>query len=117
MAVGYELVNFTRCEVLTFAHISASTKSELAGNAAAAAMSTWYMLECAGDQMAFVSDTYGEWPFPGGSSSDVASYVDVTDRVVAELVGAGILKDLGRKHYSDDLTEYTRVLENVWLQS
>ncbi len=54
MAVGYELVNFTRREVLTFAHIPASTKLELAGNAAAAAMSTWYMLECAGDQMAFV---------------------------------------------------------------
>lgn len=113
MSIGYELVNFTRREVVSFAHIPASKKSELAGSPIASAITTWYMLECLGDQISFVSDTYGEWPFREGAPSDRNNYLDVTDRIVAELVAAGIFRDLGREYYSDDPTEYIRLLENV----
>jgi hypothetical protein len=108
------LVNFSRSEIIGFAHIPASTKKELAGNPVAAAITTWYLLEHVGDSINFVSDTYDDWPFPDGSPADLANYNDVTESTVESLVTAGVLRDDGRETYQDDPNSYMRILHNIW---
>ncbi len=117
MGVGYSLVNHTKREVVDFAHIPASKKRELAGNPAASAITTWYLLENAGDDISFVSDTYEDWPFPEGSKEDMQSYPDVTDRIVDVLIANGILSDHGRSYVDPDDPDvvYERDLRNVWI--
>ncbi len=116
MSVGYVLVNYSRSEVIGFAHVSVSTKNEISGNSVAAAITTWYLLEHAGDSVAFVSDTHGDWPFPSGSSADLASYKDVTDQTIDLLVAAGIIRDDGRETFLDDPDSYIRILHNIWIE-
>lgn len=117
MGVGYVLVNHTRSEVITFAHLPASKARELAGNPVTAALTTWYLLHHPVDRVAFVSDTNVDWPFPTGSRGDLASYTDITDRVVAELVAVGILRDEGIAwaDQAEPQTVYVRALRNVWM--
>lgn len=86
MGVGYILVNHTKKEQVLFAHIPASKKRELAGCPISATITTWYLLEHPGDSIAFVSDTYGEWPFKSGSHKDLSGYREVTDSVVTSLI-------------------------------
>jgi hypothetical protein len=117
VGVGYILVNHTRRERLLFTHIAASTKYELAGNPVAAAITSWYLLEHASDHIAFVSDSDYDWPFPTGSRSDLATYQDMTDAVVEDLVKAGIVRDEGREVFFDDPDAYVRLLRNIWLEN
>ena len=118
MGVGYMLVNHTRGEVIRFAHLPASKAWELAGNPVTAAVTTWYLLHHPEDRVAFVSDTYGDWPFPSGSQADLCAYPDVTYRVVCELVEAGILRDEGIAWADEESpqTIYERALRNVWME-
>jgi hypothetical protein len=102
MGVGYLLINNTRSECITFAHLPASKACELAGNPVAAAVTTWYLLEHCGDQIAFVSDTYGEWPFSNGKREDLSEYTDMTNAVIQQLIGASILRDDGILWADDD---------------
>jgi len=117
MGTTYELVNQTRREKISFAHIPAAKKPELAGNPVAAAIVTWYLLEHAGDRVAFVADD-GSWPFPTGSWRDLGAYPDRTSAIVDQLVAAGILRDDGRDELDDDDPEtYMRLLRNVWMDT
>jgi len=116
MGVGYILVNCTKREAIRWQHIAASKKRELAGNPAASAITTWYLLENAGDEISFVSDTHDDWPFSSGDRRDVASYEDVTDRVVEALIVNGLLADHGKSFVDEDEPDnvYVRGLRNVW---
>lgn len=117
MGVGYMLVNHTRREVLKFAHLPASKAPELAGNPVTAAITTWYLLHHTEDRVAFVSDTYGEWPFSSGSHADLAEYTEVTDQTIGQLVEAAILRDDGIA-WADEAEPhavYERALRNVWM--
>ena len=118
MAIGYVLVNQTRGEVISFAHLPASKARELAGNPVTAAVTTWYLLHHPEDRVAFVSDTYEDWPFSSGSRADLANCIDVTDQVIAQLVETGILKDEGIAWADKDepLTVYMRAVRNVWME-
>ncbi|MDC0677878.1 hypothetical protein [Sorangium atrum] len=118
MSVGYILVNFSVREMVSFVHVDASSLRELAGSPAAAAITTWYLLHHLGDQIAFVSDTYDDWPFPG-SKADLASFPDATDRTISDLILAGILADRGRVFVDEDDPEhvYVRDLRNVWFEA
>jgi hypothetical protein len=117
MGVGYILANQTKKEQVIFAHIPASMKRELAGCPISAAITTWYLLEHPGDSIAFVSDTYGEWPFKSGSYIDLSSYKEVTDSVVTSLIEAGILQDEGREIFDENEPDiYVRKLRNIWYQ-
>lgn len=118
MGVGYVLVNQTRREIVAYCHLSASKARELAGNPVAAAITTWYLLQNRGDRIGFVSDAYAEWPFPGTRREDLSGYAEVTDRVVEELIGAGILHDGGIAWADPEEPEviYERLLTNVWTQ-
>ena len=117
MGVGYILVNQTKCEQVTFAHLPANTAQEIAGQPAAAAVVAWYLLHNQGDQIAFVSDTYGEWPLPGEKPA-LTIWPDRTDETVASLIDAGILRDDGMLYRDEDDPEtvFIRKLTNVWAE-
>jgi hypothetical protein len=115
MGTWYTLVNQTRREMIGFGHIPANKKKELAGNPVAAAIIAWYLLEHAGDRIAFFGDD-GEWPFGAGSPDDLTTFAEVTDRTVEQLVATGILRDDGRDELDDDDPDvYMRKLRNIWM--
>jgi len=103
MGVGYYLVNNCKREQLSFGDISGNKKRELAGNPASAAITTWYLLEHIGDEIAFVSDTYDDWPFRTGSRKDWCGYNDVTDHIIDQLIQSGILQDDGKEFLTTTL--------------
>ena len=117
MGVGYELVNQTRSERITFAHLPASKARELAGNPVTAAVTTWYLLNHPGDHIAFVSDTAMDWPFAAGNPSDLTHYDDKTEDVVRQLVESGVLRDEGIAwaDSAEPQTVSVRALRNVWM--
>ena len=117
MGVGYILVNHTKGERVSFFHVPASKKRELAGNSAAAAIIAWYLLENCGDNISFVSDTDDDWPFPEGSKDNLSSYPDVTDRIIDALIENEILSDHGKSYVDPDEpdTVYERDLRNIWM--
>lgn len=118
MSVGYMLVNATKKELVTFAHLPVNTAREIAGNPVAAAITAWYLLANPGDQVAFVSDTYGEWPFQGSQRDDMRAYTDVTSTVVAELVDVGIVRDDGIEWQDpEDPGCFMRKVTHVWMAS
>ncbi len=116
MGVGFELVNFTQRERVQYLHVEGTKARELAGNSVPAAITTWYLLMHSGDHVAFVSDTYSEWPFPTGSRDDLTEYREVTDEVVDELIQVGILEDRGRRYEDADDPDhiYIRDLVKLW---
>jgi len=118
MGVGYTLVNHTKKELIGFGHIPAKKARELAGNSVSAAIVTWYMLENLGDNIAFVSDTYDDWPFPG-ERNELSMYDDVTDLVVTSLVNAEILVDERIAWADEDEPDviYMRALRNKRMDS
>lgn len=87
MGVCYRLVNATKREVIHFLHVRASKAREIASNPAAAAITSRYMLQNRSDNIAFVSDADGEWPFEHVAESEEQDFAEVTDRVVADLGG------------------------------
>lgn len=116
MGAEYVLVNETKKEQITFAHLNGSKKRELVGNSAQSSIVTWYLLKNQGDQIQFVSDAYDDWPFKTGNRKAAFSYPDRTEELVAELIEQGILEDKGFLHVDEDEPEkvYTRDIINVW---
>jgi hypothetical protein len=116
MSTGYRLLNVTAGEQISFLHVAAATKREIAGNPAAAAIVAWYLLEHPGHEIAFVSDTNGERPFRTMPASRADELVDVTDAVVRALIEQGILQDVGALFVDEHDPErvYVRDLRNVW---
>ncbi|HNB51151.1 MAG TPA: hypothetical protein PK530_04380 [Anaerolineales bacterium] len=117
MGVGYFLVNYSKKEIVRFSHIPASTAHELAGNPVSAAIITWYLLKHPGDQIAFVSDTYEDWPFPEGTHDELSTYDEMTDVIVNALITEKILRDEGILWADEDEPErvFIRVLRNMWM--
>ncbi|WNO11656.1 hypothetical protein [Teredinibacter sp. KSP-S5-2] len=118
MGVEYVLVNQSKKEVISFSHLNGSKKRELAGNPPQSAIVTWYLLENQGDLIQFVSDTFGEWPFLKGSSKDVQTYKDVTNKYISNLVEEGILKNEGFLYQDEENpeTDYVLNLKNIWVE-
>jgi hypothetical protein len=102
MGVGYDLVNQTKRERITFTRLGANTALELTIHAATAGIVTWYMLHNLGDHISFVSDSNDEWPFPEGSRDDMYTYPDMTEIIVDRLVQEKILIDDGKEIFFDD---------------
>ena len=44
MGVGYILVNGTKQELISFAHLPVNTMREIAGNSVSASVTAWYLL-------------------------------------------------------------------------
>ena len=117
MGVQYELVNQTKKERITYAHLDGSKARELAGNPCQAAITAWYLLQNQGDEIQFVSDAYGEWPFRSEKDINCGEYPDKTDEVVEQLIEKGILKDIVYSFQDDDEPDsvYVRNIINVWM--
>jgi hypothetical protein len=117
MGVGYQLVNPSKRELISFAHLSVSTRNEIVGNPVSAALATWYLFKNPGCNIEFVSDTYDDWPFTIGSRSEIPTYLDVTESLINELICEGILEDQGIA-YADEQEPrsiYIRAIRNLWL--
>ncbi len=116
MGVCYDLVNNTKRELIAFTRIPAHKDRELAGNPASSAITTWYLLQNAGDAIAFVSDTKDEWPFDTGSRDDLHDFPDVTNRIIDDLIANGVLADhgIGWADEYEPETVYYRDIRNVW---
>jgi hypothetical protein len=116
MGATYFLVNRTKREYIAYSHVAASTKREIAGNGIAASITAWYLLGHRTDSVVFCSDEDAH-PFQGGDWDDLDQYDEVTDRVVAELMDAGIFEDQGRQVFSEDEPDvYLRRLRNIWME-
>ena len=119
MGVEYSLVNKTKKETLNFLHLAGSKKRELAGNPVQSSIITWYLLNNQGDEIQFISDTYGEWPFTTGSKEDPIDYDDKTEEIIRELISNKILKDNGFLFIDEDDPEsaYVKDYVNIWLEN
>lgn len=109
------LWNATKREHVSFHHVGAATKHEVAGNPAAAAIVTWYLLENVGDQISLQADC-DEFEVPNPIYDEAVRHPDRVEHVVAALIDAGILKDDGF-HFRDeqDPQVYVRNLRNIWM--
>ncbi len=117
MSTGYELINQTKKEKISFYHLPVSTINEISGNPVSASIVTWYMLNNQGDEIQFVSDTNNDWPFSSGIRGDQENYQDKTDSLITKLINMGILKDNGIAYQDEDDPKnvYIRAISNVWL--
>ena len=102
MGTEYILVNQTKKELISFAHLNGSKKYELVINTGQSEIVTWYLLENQGDQIQFVSDTYGEWPFSIGNRNDLSGYMDKTEDILNKLIEENVLNIKGYLYQDDD---------------
>ena len=51
MSIGYELINQTKKEKISFYHLPVNTKKEIAGNPVSASIVSWYILDNQGDEI------------------------------------------------------------------
>ena len=116
MGVGYILVNETKKEMISFAHLCGNKMKELVGNPAQSAITTWYLLSNQGDHIQFISDTYDDWPFGTGDRDLAWSHQDKTDDIIQILMEENILQDNGMLYIDEDEPDsvYTRNIVNVW---
>lgn len=116
MGIEYRLINQTKKELISFAHLNGAKTKELAGNVAQSSIVTWYMLNNMGDDIQFVSDSGNEWLFNSGVKAESAEYKDQTEAILAQLIDAGILKDNGYlfiDEYEPE-TMYVKDIINIW---
>ena len=108
MGTTYTLVNETKKECITYAHLPASGAREIAGCPAAASISTWYLLRNLGDTIRFVSDQ--------DPMRDPSSYDEVTDQMVDQLISEGTLRDDGYIYQDEDDPEaiFVKQYTNIW---
>ena len=114
MGPAIVLWNATKREHLSFHHVGASTNREVAGNPASAAIVTWYLAHNVGDQISLQAQC-DEREVLNPMYAEAVRHPDRVEQVVAELIGAGILKDEGF-HFRDDQDPqaYVRNLRNIW---
>lgn len=105
MGQGYVLVNKSKRELISFAHLPASKARELSGNPVTAAMTTWYLLNNIGDQISFIEEEH--------IAND---YCDVTNRLIDNLVASQIIEDHGIEMFDPSEPEiFIRLLRNIWM--
>jgi hypothetical protein len=118
MGIEYILVNETKKEMLSFAHLNGSKMRELVGNNAQSAIVTWYILNNQGDDIQFVSDTLDDWPFKTAKTQYIWKYKDKTHELIDILIEQKILKDNGFLYVDDDEPDliYVRDIKNIWTE-
>ena len=114
MGPAIVLWNATKREHVSFFHVGASTKREVAGNPASAAIVTWYLLQNVGDDISLQAE-WDEREVPNPLYAEAVRQTDQLEHIVAALIEAGILKDEGFRFRDDqDPKAYVRNLRNVW---
>ena len=106
--------NATKREHVSFYRVGASTKREVAGNPASAAIVTWYLAQNVGDQISLQAEG-DESGAHNPLYAEALRHPDRVEQVVAALIEEGILKDEGF-HFRDDQDPqvYVRNLRNIW---
>lgn len=118
MSVGYELINVTKKERISFTHLPVSTMREITGNPVSSAITTWYIFKNSGDKIGFVPDQCNKevWPLKDISWKEIYNYLDLTEDIIKELIDNKILIDTGTELFDKDEPEiYIRRLKNIWL--
>ena len=105
MSVGYLLVNATKRETINFSHLPVNTLSEIYSNPVTAIVVSWYMANNHGDEISFISDTDGEWPFTFCNGGLLPSFEDRTEFVLNILLNLGIIIDNGMLYQDEDEPE------------
>ena len=105
MSVGYLLVNATKQETIDFSHLPVNTLREIYSNPVTAIVVSWYMANNLGDEISFISDTYGEWPFISCKGDLLPSFEDRTEFVINRLIELGIIIDNGMLYQDEDEPE------------
>jgi hypothetical protein len=109
MGQSYVLINKSKNEIITFAHLPASKARELTGNPVTSAITTWYLLKNMGDKIQFIAEQ-------SDVELDLTDYVDVTDQVINDLIANDILLDQGIEVFDEEEPEvFVRKLENIWM--
>lgn len=119
MSVRYCLINISKKEKISYYRLPAETDKELTGNPVTSAITTWYLIKNSGDNIGFVPDQFYEedWPYEGISHEYIASYKDLTDEIINQLVSMNILKDNGIEIFDEDEPDvYVRRLQNIWME-
>lgn len=100
-----------------FARLPVSTKREIAGNPVSAAAVSGYLLEHAGDAVAFIRDASGHRPFASGSLDGLRGHAEAADAAVDALIANGILAE-GERIVVDDGEPDTclRALSDIGMQ-
>lgn len=112
MSASYQLANLTRHERVSFEHVGAWKRSELCGNPAAAAITSWYLFHRIGDRIVFVPDEQVD----GVTWVSIEDWPDCTDQIVCELIDYGILADEGLRWQDEEESHlYVRNLQNIWM--
>ncbi|MEM1115193.1 MAG: hypothetical protein AAF845_18655 [Bacteroidota bacterium] len=91
MGILYVLANRSRREKLSFEHLGLGKRSEWILNRPAASAATLYLIDCTGDDVAFVDDI-GGWPFEG-PHDDLGTYRNVTREVLEKMVALDLVRD------------------------
>lgn len=118
MGVGYQLINITKQEIISYLHLPVNTAREITGNTVSAAITTWYLIKNSGDEIGFVPDQFyeKEWPYKNITWEDISHYKDMTEETINELINQQILKDNGIDIFDAEEPEiYVRRLENIWM--
>lgn len=56
MSAGYELINITKKEKISFSHLPVNAMREITGNPVSSAITTWYLMKNSGDEIGSVPD-------------------------------------------------------------
>jgi len=115
MGVQFELINLDKKELISFYGIDTGTKlRELSGTIVAGNIVTWYLLHNTGDRISFVNDTEEAQVLFGKSYHlvDFSNFMDVTLRIINELIEAEILQSAGARKIDGEFS--TMTFNNIW---
>lgn len=117
MGVGYSLVNIDKKQQISFNRVDTGTKlRELSGTVIASTIVTYYLLSNLGDRIGFLIDTDDIFIVCGQNYEldYFTDFVDVTEKVIEELIEKEIIKDRGIIWIDKEDNLFYRDLINIW---
>ena len=89
---------------------------ELSGTVIASTIVTYYLLTNTGDRIGFINDTEYRFVVCGQNydSDYFTDFVDVTDKIIKELIEKGIIQDNGIIWIDKEDNLFNRDLTNIW---
>jgi len=117
MGVGYRLVNIDKKHQVVFYKVDTGTNlRELSGTVIASTIVTYYLLANTGDRIGFINDTDDRFIVCGQNyeSDYFTDFVDVTDKVIEELIEKEIIQDNGVIWIDKEDNLFNRDLINIW---
>lgn len=117
MGVGHILVNIDKKQQIGFYNVDTGTKlRELSGTVIASTIVTYYLLTNTGDRIGFINDAEDRFIVCGQNyeSDYFTDFVDVTNKVIEELIEKEIIHDNGVIWIDKEDNLFNRDLTNIW---